>query len=204
MTKTQDKSHNKSSQYARLERLRLVTGKTWQQIADALKVDRSMLFHVKSGARNLSDKALFRLREAELAAGINYSTRELIDFGLTSQQTAAAVLEREPAGQDMVTKGDISRGLVKVPLKYKLGEVPKDHPSTLDVTSPPNEQVMSIAHDVRSLLRQPGPLLALCLPQQQANREFLDQLTPSCYKNVVEAAMALTFGINWKDEIRGI
>src|ERR1051326_4622722 len=100
----QEQSHKKSPSYSRLERLRLVTGKTWQQIADDLKVDRSMLFHVKSGARNLSDKALFRLREAELAAGINYSARQLIEMGLTPEQTVDALLEHEPSEQAEVTK----------------------------------------------------------------------------------------------------
>jgi hypothetical protein len=202
MTARQQESHLKSPTYARLERLRLVTGKTWQQIADELKVDRSMLFHVKSGARNLGDKALFRLREAELAAGIKYSARQLIEFGLIPEQTVDALAEHEPAERLEVTRDDIQMGFVEINLLYKLGEVPENHPTKLKITSPPNEKVMSFVDNVRSLLHQPGPLLALCLPEAQASKEFLNRLTPSCYKEVVDAAMTLTFGLKWREELK--
>jgi hypothetical protein len=39
-------------------------------MAELLDIDRSMFFHVKSGRRNLSKKALFRLEEVERIAGI--------------------------------------------------------------------------------------------------------------------------------------
>jgi hypothetical protein len=161
-----------------------------------------MLFHVKAGARNLGDKALFRLREAEIAAGIDYHARELVEFGLSREQIVDALIEHEPATSRGVTKDDIDRGFVEIPLQYKRGEVPMDHPGTIRVSSPPNERALHFAGLVRSLHLRPGPLLALCLPEVQASREFLDRLTPSSYKALVEAALALTFGLNWREELK--
>lgn len=56
--------------YERVERLRIITNRSWDQMADVLDIDRSMFFHVKSGRRNLSKKAIFRLEQAERDAGI--------------------------------------------------------------------------------------------------------------------------------------
>jgi hypothetical protein len=66
--------------------------KTWQQIADDLNVDRSMLFHVKSDAGNMSEKAMFRLRQAELYAGINPPNR--LPPGCYTQMVEAAISPR--------------------------------------------------------------------------------------------------------------
>ena len=66
----QDKSHIKSPIYDRVENLRVQTNRSWDQVAELLEIDRSMFFHVKKGRRNLSKKAIYRLEEAERAAGI--------------------------------------------------------------------------------------------------------------------------------------
>jgi len=187
--------------YARLKHFQMVTGKSWQEIADELEIDRSMISRVKTGTRNLSDKALFRLRQAELAAGIHYSARDLIEAGLSAQQTADALLMREPTDEPEFTSNDIDRGFVELEVKYKRGDPPKGYPERVRVTAPPNERALVLAGQVRSLQRNPGLLLSLCLPEGQATKEFLDRLTPSSYRALVESAMALTFGLGWREEL---
>ncbi len=198
----QPKSNIKSPQYARLRKLRLVTGKTWQQLADDLGLDRSMFFHVKAGTRNLSEKALYRLRLAECAAGIEYSPRELIGLGLSARQTAETLLEQEPEQNEQVTSGDIDRGFVDVDVDFKAGR-PKGNSAKLRVTAPANEKVLPLTDRIRFLQIDPNPLLALCLPADKANRNYLNHLTPTSYRKVVEAAMALTFGLRWREELKG-
>jgi transcriptional regulator with XRE-family HTH domain len=55
---------------ARLDRLHAVRGETWAQVAADLGVSVAMLMMVRTGKRNLSAKAIYRLQEAERAAGI--------------------------------------------------------------------------------------------------------------------------------------
>ncbi len=66
----QAQSHKKSDVFSRLDFLRVKKGLTWAQLAKRLAMDPSAFFHVKAGRRNLSDKALYRLAEAEKEAGI--------------------------------------------------------------------------------------------------------------------------------------
>jgi len=54
----------------RLETFRLKKGWSWDQLGEALGLKRTMLHYVRSGERELSDKALYRLSQAEWAAGI--------------------------------------------------------------------------------------------------------------------------------------
>ncbi len=56
--------------WERLEKYRVKTGKTWPEVADDIGLGKSMLMMVKTGKRSLSSKALYRLEQAEIDAGI--------------------------------------------------------------------------------------------------------------------------------------
>jgi transcriptional regulator with XRE-family HTH domain len=56
-------------------------GLTWKQVAEKIGVGVTMLMMVKSGRRNLSNKTLYRLEQAEVAAGLQPPTaRETLSF----------------------------------------------------------------------------------------------------------------------------
>ena len=70
-----------SSDFERLERLRVGQGLTWKQVAEKIGVGVTMLMMVKSGRRNLSNKTLYRLEQAEIAAGLHSPVaRETLSF----------------------------------------------------------------------------------------------------------------------------
>lgn len=87
--------------WARIDTYRNKTGKTLDEVAEDLEVSKSMLMMVKSGRRNLSGKALYRLDQAEKEAGIDstVSTRghsynvETLAF---SPKNSAAMHEDRP------------------------------------------------------------------------------------------------------------
>ena len=56
--------------WQRIDNFRVKTGKNLDQVAEAIGVGKSMLMMVKSGKRHLGRRALYRLEEAERAAGI--------------------------------------------------------------------------------------------------------------------------------------
>ena len=60
--------------WGRIERYMVRTGKTWAQVGADIKCSTAMLSMVKTGKRNLSKKALFRLEEAERVAGLSPPT----------------------------------------------------------------------------------------------------------------------------------
>ena len=136
---TQEKSHKKSPIFDRLEILRVRTGVTWDAIALKLGVDRSMLFHVKSGKRNLSDKALYRLGEAEEDAGIVPAVTPRPQGALTHRATA-----RTPAGlsnrkmQILLTRVD-ALGALAVKLQEDLLELREEivRIEDVDLIDPP-------------------------------------------------------------------
>jgi transcriptional regulator with XRE-family HTH domain len=66
----QQKRAEKSSIAERLQKLRLEKQFTWEQLADMVGLTASMLYQVKRGERGLSDKALYRLEQAEITAGL--------------------------------------------------------------------------------------------------------------------------------------
>jgi transcriptional regulator with XRE-family HTH domain len=68
------KSVSKSTTSERLRKLRLHRQLTWKKLADLLGLTVSMLYQVNRGDRGLSDKALFRLEQAEIGAGLRPPT----------------------------------------------------------------------------------------------------------------------------------
>lgn len=69
-TMMQQKSAVECSHGDRLKRLRAKLQVEWADLANRLDLSTSMCFQVAKGAKNLSDLALFRLEDAERAAGI--------------------------------------------------------------------------------------------------------------------------------------
>jgi transcriptional regulator with XRE-family HTH domain len=56
--------------FARIQRLRLQNGWSWDQVSKELGVSKVMLHYVKTGQRSLSDKIIFRLEKVEVFAGL--------------------------------------------------------------------------------------------------------------------------------------
>lgn len=61
----QDKSAGMFSLVQRLEKLRVVKQMTWVEIGELLGLSDSMLYQVRRGTKQLSDKAVHRLEMAE-------------------------------------------------------------------------------------------------------------------------------------------
>ena len=66
----QEKSGEKCSLVQRLDRLRVTLQLNWAEIAAKVGLSESMLYQVKAGKKNLSDKAVYRLEQAEREAGL--------------------------------------------------------------------------------------------------------------------------------------
>src|SRR5208283_2427083 len=93
MTQRQGKySGSGDTTFQRLRRFQVSEGLTWAQVAEKLGVGVSMLMMVKRGHRNLSEKALYRLEQAELEIAERKSQAKRIVEGLLADEGKAAQL----------------------------------------------------------------------------------------------------------------
>lgn len=99
----QGKSEEKCSLPDRLDRLRLTLQLNWVEIAQRLELSESMVYQVKSGKKELSDKALWRLRLAEKHAGIAHPVGEApVRFSeAESLRSGARIAESPPRELDV-------------------------------------------------------------------------------------------------------
>jgi hypothetical protein len=185
---------------ARLERLRAATGKTWDVLARDLGVKQAMIFHVLSGRRGFSEKSLERLIDSEVAAGVRTKASVLIERGLRAEELIETLIDSDDAGHSKVTVRDVDKGSKKIPLEYRRGSPPPGYPKSATVTAAHNATIWMIIGE-KGTREDPSNFLATCLPELQDRPDVLDKLTPSSYRLILETALDLTFGLNWRSKL---
>lgn len=189
----------KPSAVVRLERLRESSGKTWDQIARDLKVNRSMLFHVLGGKRRFSPKVLNRLTDIEVAAGIKSRASVLVETGRKAQDVVAMLLSGESASSQVTTR-DVDAGAVEIEIEFR-GTRPPNCTSPILVKAPGNATVWRIMGE-GGAAEDPYRFLAACLPEPYRKAEVLDKLKPQSFQRLWETALDLTFGLGWRKSIQ--
>jgi hypothetical protein len=153
-----------------------------------------MIHYLRSGRSSVTDKALYRLSEAEKAAGTEVSqeskARALVEAMHSNLQEA----------KTEVTATDHDRGHVVAKLQYLRGEPPKGMPNEVKVARPEHKARAKLLADV--MIGEYEQVLLACLPKEYANKQFLDRLTPFTLEALEDAAMSLVFGIQWKQRVR--
>lgn len=154
-----------------------------------------MLHFLKTGKHGVSAKNWHRLEEAEKTAGTN------LVRDANQEQVAKAIAAAEEHSKVRITVKDIDRGFVDVPINYRRGEPPAHSPIKLRVSTPPTK-VAAQALAAIKLDEDFTALLAACLPPEFATPQFLDKLTPFSYNAILDAALAMAFGLDWKRMVR--
>lgn len=185
---------------ARLERVRAATGKTWDALATDLGIKRAMIFHVLAGRRNFSDETLERLVDYEVAAGVRTQASVLIERGISGQELIDALVHSDEKGFSTVTVKDIDHGSKRIPLEYRRGSPPPDYPEATTVSAARNATIWQIIGE-KGTRQDAAGFLAQCLPDLRDKPDVLERLTPSCYTQILETALDLTFGINWRSKL---
>ena len=178
-----------------------MTGKTWEAVAADLGIKRAMIFHVISGRRGFSEKTRQRLLDCEVAAGIRSKASAMIEQGLRATDLVSVLLQGEGVGQSEVTGKDIDAGAKEIRLDYRRGSPPGGYPTRLKVKAACNEDVWRVIGE-KGVNENPSKLLANCLEDLKDKPDLLDRLTPSCYARILDTALDLTFGLNWRAKLR--
>jgi len=91
----------------RVETLRIFRQWTWEQTASAIGLSRSMIHLIKKGKNNVTDKVLYRLEQAEIAAGI--TEKADVNQARWRRETSADVVKLMNSMPDEFKKGDKSK-----------------------------------------------------------------------------------------------
>ena len=189
----QDITAQNLSFITRLEKLKLVKGWTWEQVAENVGISRTMIHFIKSGKHGVTAKSWHRLEEAERSARSTQPLSDEPDHGGLTEAIASA----EATANVEITSKDIDRGYIDVPLIYRRGVPPEGFPSKIRVSAPSAEA----AAKALTAIKQGDDstlLLALCLPPKFSTRGFFDKLSPFCYNAIVRTALAMTLGVDWQ------
>ena len=179
--------------FERVEKLKLAQDWTWDEIAQKLHLTRGMIHFIKQGKYGVSKRNLFRLEQLERQESIGVpGARELIE----------SVVSNIEGANLKITPADFDRGYVEVPVKYARGEPSKGFPKKIRLRRP---DVKAAAKLVVGLLADEDysvVLLACIHPREFASHEFLNLLTPFSFQALMDAAMELTFGAQWREQFK--
>lgn len=182
--------------FSRLEKLKLAKGWSWEELAEQIGISRTMIHFIKSGKHKVTAKTWHRLEEAEKAAGTNS-----VPGDANREDVVRAIAAVERQSKVKITIKDIDRGYVEVPVNYRRGTPPAQSPTRIRVSTPPTKAAAQALASIK-LDEDFSALFSSCLPPQYAAPEFLDKLTPFSYNAILDAAFAMTFGLNWKNMVQ--
>ena len=178
--------------FQRLRHFQVREGMTWAQVAEKLGVSVSMLMMVKRGKRNLSEKAIFRLEQAELEAADRRSRAERVVEGmLAGEGRAADLTEREVR---KVTRLDFN-------VEYSSGRSAKVLPREITLWKPPEEGCAKLRELFAQTIDTVVILLA-CLPQSLRSEKFLNRLTAESRIRLTNGALNLVIP-DWRNLVAG-
>jgi len=174
----------------RIERLRFANRWSWEELARALGLSRVMLFHLRKGTHRASKKTLQRLIELERKSGVGADARQWIQV----------ISERVQEPRINVTESDIAKGSLEAKVEYVLSQKPAEFPTKVTLTRP---TVRNAARLVADLLLDEDfdTILYKTLPARLANEKFLNALSPFSYRELLQAAMQLVFGLEWQKRL---
>jgi transcriptional regulator with XRE-family HTH domain len=174
----------------RIERLRFANRWSWEELAHALGLSRVMLFHLRKGTHHVSEKTLRRLTELDRKSGVGADARQWIQ----------AISERAQEQRIRLTEGDVRKGVLEVEVEYLVEEKPAEFPAKIRLTRPAIRNAPGL---IANLLLDEDfdNILYKTLPARLANERFLNAISPFCYRELVEVAMGLVFGLEWKKRL---
>jgi transcriptional regulator with XRE-family HTH domain len=178
--------------FARVEKLKLAKNWTWEEVAKKLLVTRMTLHLIKTEKSGVSKRNLYRLEQLEMKEGLGPpGPKDLIEALVSSFENAKINL----------TSSDFDRGYIEIPIEYARGEAPKGHPTLIRLVRPGLKSAGKLIAELLVDEDYEKVTLSCVQPSKFATQEFLNLLTPFSYQALTEAAMALVFGVNWRQKL---
>lgn len=176
---------------SRVEKLKLERNWSWEEIARRLQTTRMRLHLISKGRSGVSKRNLYRLDQLEIHEGIKPpGAKQLIESLVSSFEDAKIA----------ITASDIDRGYIEIPVEYARGEPPKGYEKKIRLVRPDFKSAGKLIAELMAS-EDYGIVVLNCIqPKKLANSEFLNMITPFSYRALSEAAMALVFGVGWRQK----
>jgi transcriptional regulator with XRE-family HTH domain len=176
-----------------LEQVRLKTGMTWSEVAGALGLSRTQLHLIRKGEYEPSQRVLLRLEQVEVNAGLRKPPGD--------KQGILRLLESIHISRQDIGETEHDAGVVEVPVEYRRGSVPKNLPELVPVKAPEASVAVKLLagllleEDIEGYLQH-------CLPPQFASKEFLNKLEPTSFLRLLDAALEMSLGAEWRSRYK--
>jgi hypothetical protein len=178
--------------FSRVEKLKLTKDWSWAETAKRLQTTRMRLHLIRNGRSGVSKRNLHRLEQLEIQEGLRPpGARQLIESLVSNFEQAKVE----------ITASDIDRGYIEVSVEYARGEPPKGYDKIIRLTRPDFKSAGKLIAEL--MVSEDYEVVALsCIqPKKLATPEFLNMLTPFSYRALTEVAMALVFGVSWREKL---
>jgi transcriptional regulator with XRE-family HTH domain len=188
---TQPQQKKSDSVFGRLRRLQRAEGMTWNQVAEKLNISVSMLMMVKSGSRNLSEKALYRLDRLEKEIEDRKSGAERVVEALINDEGTAAYLIHERH----------SKALLTAHVEYRDGPKTNSLPIQITLVKPSTEACTKLRQLFAETLDTKMVLLA-CLPSDVRSDAYVARLTSESRARLTRRALDIVIP-QWRNHVAG-
>jgi len=167
--------------FQRLRRFQVGEGLTWAQVAKRLGISVSMLMMVKNGHRNLGEKAVYQLEQAEREAEARKSAAQKIVENLIGEDEIVP---------QILGKHQKRKKAVDIAVQYETSKNSKSLPAKLSLSPPAEEDCRKLRVLFAETLDTKVIALA-CLPKQLRSDGFLNHLTTESRTRLTNAALGL-------------
>ncbi len=179
----------------RIERLRVQTGGTWAEVGQMLGISRTTLHLIRKGAEEPNERTLLLLEQAEINAGLRKPPGD--------KKGILRLLEVVPANRIQIEHSDHDARVVEVEVEFRRGSTPEGLTNKIPVKAPDASIAANLLVDLLTEEDYEG-FVRNCLPPQYASKDFLNKLEPASFLRLLDAAVTMSLGANWRERVRAI
>jgi transcriptional regulator with XRE-family HTH domain len=191
----QSKNEQNGTFLSRVEALRLKTGATWGAIGKMIGLSRTMFHNLRRGEHDPSQRTLARLEQTEVKVGLRKPP--------ATRAGILGLLESIPTSDFKIEPSDHDDGIVQVRVEFRRGSTPVGLDCVVPVKAPNAAVAAQLLSD---LLRDEDAdhYLKHCLPPMYVSDNFLNRLEPASFLRLVQAAVEMSLGANWRERVKRI
>ena len=167
--------------FQRLRRFQVSEGMTWVQVAKMLGISVSMVMMVKRGERKLSQKAMYRLEQAE---------REVVDRKSRVERVVEQLFGDKGTAAELVERESREPTRLDFKVEYRAERSAKSLPKVVTLWKPPQESCAKL-RQLFSQTMDTVVILLACLSDALRSENYLSQLTAESRVRLTNAALSL-------------
>jgi len=156
-------------------------------------MSRTTLHLIRKGSEELDERTLLLLEQAEINAGLRKPPGD--------KRGILRLLQVVPADQLQIRESDHDKRVVEVEVEFRRGSTPEGLTNKVPVSAPDASVAAKLLVDLLTEEDYEG-FVQHCLPPRFASKEFLNKLEPASFLRLLDAAVTMSLGANWRERVR--